>query len=158
MEPQFAINVPTPSATGADARLSQDRVGCEWLGRGRLYPAVITNVNSDGTYRVTYDDGDVEDFVERERVVIGDEEEVRLWSPPPSFHTCMLQDDWYDDYNRLRQFTAAYMLRRCVTATVRKRWHCAFWRWRMTGEMTRDARRLRAQKMFAALEHLLVLR
>ncbi len=61
-------------------------MACDWMARGRYYPAVVTGVNSDGSHRVLYDDGDVEDFVEPLRIMAGGEEDdVRA---PPT----LLQD------------------------------------------------------------------
>ena len=46
------------------------RVRVNFAGRGHLYPATITSKNEDGSFLVTYLDGDKEDNVPRTRIVV----------------------------------------------------------------------------------------
>ena len=46
-----------------------DKVEALYRGRGnKWYPGAVTGKNVDGTYRVTYDDGDKEDSIARQHI------------------------------------------------------------------------------------------
>ena len=45
-----------------------DRIQARYRGRGRWYPATITEVNSHGTYKLRYDDGEIESDVESAKI------------------------------------------------------------------------------------------
>lgn len=46
------------------------RVDCNWQNQGTYYSATITQVHSDGTLDVAYDDGDTETRVQPEQILL----------------------------------------------------------------------------------------
>ena len=45
-----------------------EKVEADYAGKGKYYPGKITLVGRDGTYDVTYDDGDKEEMVDMKRI------------------------------------------------------------------------------------------
>lgn len=52
------------------------RVRVDWLGQGTFYFGHVLRANSNGTYSVQYDDGDVEENVPRDRITNADVQET----------------------------------------------------------------------------------
>eukprot|EP00658_Telonema_sp_P-2_P025440 TRINITY_DN20248_c0_g1_i1.p1 TRINITY_DN20248_c0_g1~~TRINITY_DN20248_c0_g1_i1.p1 ORF type:complete len:311 (+),score=68.74 TRINITY_DN20248_c0_g1_i1:148-1080(+) len=109
-----------------------------WKDSGRVYAARIVGQNSDGSYNVLYDDGDFENMVPPERIVSTNDDDES-------------EEDWFEDFHRLRQYTASSLLRACFWREVLARWHCAFWFWRRTSSLWRE----RCVRMRTGMSHLL---
>jgi len=115
-----------------------DQVRVDYQRRGQLYPGKVSFDHHDGTYNIDYNDGDTEERVSLEYITVVDPDE----------------DDWYDDFQELRQFSAAYMLKQSIVTQVRRRWACMFWVWRHITTRSSLARRRNATQMLSAISHL----
>lgn len=58
-----------------------DKVHVLFKGNGRMYPGTIKKVNDDDTYRVDFDDGDVDKNVELENIEFDDTVDFQLGTP-----------------------------------------------------------------------------
>ena len=52
-----------------------DKVECNYRGRGRWYPGRISDIHTDGTYKIEYNDGDMERYIHRTMIRILERED-----------------------------------------------------------------------------------
>ena len=62
-----------------------DTVRANYQGKGKWYPGQISRNAGDGTFDITYDDGDREDGVAEEMI-----ERIKVKAAFPSYFVCIL--------------------------------------------------------------------
>jgi hypothetical protein len=58
-----------------DPLIVGDKVECNYRGRGRWYPGIISDIHTDGTYKIDYNDGDTERYIHRTMIRISEGED-----------------------------------------------------------------------------------
>ena len=86
-----------------------NKVRVDYKRKGRLYTGTVTSFHDPtplypgtGSYTVEYDEGEIEDHVLAEDMLVLDGQ----------------TPDWHDDFHILRQFSAAFILRQMVRGPI----------------------------------------
>jgi len=118
----------------------------DWKGYGSLYSGTIRYVHygeAGGQPQVeSYDiqlDADSEDEMETE---VPDEQLFEA-----------NDDDYWDEWNGLRQYAGQSLLKHVVKLAIRRRFICRFWHWRLVARSGSLHRRKSAAVMYAAMRH-----
>ena len=71
----------------------------------------------------------------------------------PSGFLSAADDDYWDEWNGLRQYAGQSLLKHAVKLSMRRRFICRFWHWRLVARNGTLQRWKRAESMYAAMRH-----